>query len=185
MFRSNKSFAPPDNTKTVPVDVANENVEADRDDSSAEEIVMGSVYLHVSNSGATFTVLDNSYGPTIRVSSSTFGNLNLQFDVHTHKAGLKALAKMFAEAAEEEYSDKYCHAAEYSNPDTRVCEEDSSNGMHIGGHDDVDESSEESAKSIFEHSNAKMRENILKNMSPEALRSFQSMSLEAFNKPKK
>ncbi len=51
-------------------------------------------------------------GPTVRVSSSYFGNMDLTFDIHTNRQSLKALGEMFLKAAEATYSEEeYCHVA--------------------------------------------------------------------------
>lgn len=77
--------------------------------------VIGSVYLHVSNSGATFSVVDAGFGPEIHVDTNAFGNLINSTKVITTRESLQALADLFSQAAKaEEYSGEYCHAAELS-----------------------------------------------------------------------
>jgi len=69
---------------------------------------LGKVYMHVSNSGAVFEVIDEGYGPTLKVSSSAFGNLQHELRVHTDTQSLEILGQMLLEAAEQEFSPPYC-----------------------------------------------------------------------------
>lgn len=73
--------------------------------------VRGDVYLHISNSGVRFRVIDVGHGPTVRVTSSSFGNMASTMDIHTDRESLAALGKMFTDAASGEYSDTYVCAA--------------------------------------------------------------------------
>lgn len=66
--------------------------------------VKGKVYLHISNSGVTFQVIDVGYGPTVRVTSSAFSNMTSTLDIHTDRESLAALGRLFTDAAQEEYS---------------------------------------------------------------------------------
>lgn len=66
--------------------------------------VKGEVYLHISNSGVTFRVIDVGHGPTVRVSASSFGNMLSTLDIHTDPESLAALGKMFTDAANATYS---------------------------------------------------------------------------------
>lgn len=66
------------------------------------------VYIHLSNSGTTFEVIDEGHGPTISVSSSAFGNLQHEFKVHTDRETLRLLGNMFLSAAQRTYSPEYC-----------------------------------------------------------------------------
>lgn len=78
----------------------------------SENKVIESLYLHVSNSGATFSVVDLGYGPVVRIETSAFGNLAMSVDVITDTNALKALSEMFAKAAEHSgYSEDYCNKA--------------------------------------------------------------------------
>lgn len=91
------------------------------------------VYLHVGNSGATFSVRDEGCGPVVRVESSSFGNLNLDFRVATDCAGLRALRDMLDKAlAVQDYSPDYVHVAEYSDPNTPPLGEAGSTGEEAG-----------------------------------------------------
>lgn len=75
---------------------------------------IGKVYLHVSNSGASFFVKDLGYGPCIEIHTAAFGNLDHTLKIHATKEGLLKLSELFAQAAKEEYSEDYCNSAEYS-----------------------------------------------------------------------
>jgi hypothetical protein len=71
-----------------------------------------SKYLHVSNSGVTFSVVDNGYGPCLEIRASAFGNLQTTLTVITRKQELKALGEMLIRASEfKGYSEEYCNAA--------------------------------------------------------------------------
>lgn len=74
------------------------------------------IYLHISNGGVSFEVVDSGNGPLIRVSASTFGHHVGGTEVFTTKDALKAIGEMFLRAAEKEYSEAYCIAAQYENP---------------------------------------------------------------------
>ena len=77
---------------------------------SPQEI--GSVYLHLSNSGISFSVVDEGWGPTIKVSQSTFGNLSSEMAVHTDTESLRQIGEMFLAAAQyPEYTEEYCNSA--------------------------------------------------------------------------
>lgn len=75
---------------------------------------VASVYLHIGNSGVTIGVIDEGWGPTIEISSSSFGNNNTNQKVHVHPEDLKVLSRMFEIASEKKYSQSYCHAARTS-----------------------------------------------------------------------
>lgn len=66
--------------------------------------LVGSVYLHVGNSGATFSVENSSYGPKVNISTNAFGNLDHHLGVYTNKEGLLALSELFKKAAEAEFT---------------------------------------------------------------------------------
>jgi len=68
---------------------------------------IGSVYLHISNSGVTFKIVDKGFGPTIVVYSSSFCNAINELQVITHKEALAALGELFTECSKEEYSKEY------------------------------------------------------------------------------
>lgn len=70
-----------------------------------------SEYLHVCNSGVTFSITDE-YGPTITIETNAFGNLDNQTKIFTTKESLKKLGELFTKAANEEYLTKeYCSSA--------------------------------------------------------------------------
>jgi hypothetical protein len=74
--------------------------------------VRGEVYLHISNSGVTFRVIDLGHGPTVRVTLSSFGNMASTLDIHTDRESLAMLGKMFTDAATGVYSGHYvCKAS--------------------------------------------------------------------------
>lgn len=75
--------------------------------------LVGEVYLHVGNSGAVFEVRSTDNGPTVVVKTGAFGNLEQTTEIKTTRESLRALARLFAKAADAEYKDDYCHAAEY------------------------------------------------------------------------
>ena len=78
---------------------------------SSETKIIKSIYLHVSNSGVTLSVIDSGNGPEIQIESASFGNLNHKLNILTNKESLSKLAKMFDEASKEEYSLEYCYSA--------------------------------------------------------------------------
>jgi hypothetical protein len=75
---------------------------------------IGSVYLHIGNSGVTIGVEDDGSGPMLHIQSSTFGNNVIDQRVHIDHDGLLALLRLFDYAIEYEgYSDTSCQAAEF------------------------------------------------------------------------
>lgn len=76
---------------------------------------VASAYFHIGNSGVTFSVVDEGFGPCIRISSSAFGNNQIKQDVLVTKNELLALAEMFAYACTKNYSEEYCHPARVSS----------------------------------------------------------------------
>jgi hypothetical protein len=71
-----------------------------------------SLYCHVSNSGVTFKVLDQGFGPTLVVKQSAFGNLESDQSFHLTKATLKRLAKELTAAAKFDFTEDYDCAAD-------------------------------------------------------------------------
>lgn len=69
--------------------------------------IHGEIYLHVGNSGATFRVGDNEYGPVIEVFTSSHGNLRNTLEVMTDRESLVALGNMILEAAENVSGTRY------------------------------------------------------------------------------
>ena len=71
---------------------------------------LGTVYLHISDSGITFQVDDDYYyGPTIRINSSVFGNNNVEQIIRTDKKSLVSLAELFIKAAGHDFrKEPYC-----------------------------------------------------------------------------
>ena len=81
-------------------------------ETTMSEVFKDKVYLHVSNSGVTFSVEDGEHGPMVSVSASTFGNLNQKFSFFTTKEGLRAMRDILNNALDHEFEEPYCHAAE-------------------------------------------------------------------------
>jgi hypothetical protein len=75
------------------------------------------VYLHICNSGITFEVTNSEYGPEIKISSGSFGNMWNEFTVYTDTLGLKALGVMFLKASKLGYNKVYCNSADLSRLD--------------------------------------------------------------------
>lgn len=73
--------------------------------------VVGSVYLHVGNSGLNVAVL-NERGPTLLLETHSFGNLNSTLKVFTTVNGLRELRDLLDRALSTEFSKPYCCAAE-------------------------------------------------------------------------
>lgn len=69
-------------------------------------IPIGDVYLHVSNSGAKFIIEDHR-GPTIRIVTSSFGNLNQETKIMTTVEGLQKLRDLFDLALKHQFSEPY------------------------------------------------------------------------------
>lgn len=84
-----------------------------RETKKANPDQIGSVYFHISNSGVTFQVIDEGYGPTIVVRGGSFGNMNNSFKLHTDADSLKILGEMFIAAAKHgNFSEEYvCKAS--------------------------------------------------------------------------
>lgn len=72
--------------------------------------VIAEQHLRISNGGVTFSVGDAGFGPTIRISSSNFGNVCNELTIYVQKDNLVELGKMFALAADSEFSPDYCCA---------------------------------------------------------------------------
>lgn len=74
---------------------------------------VGSVYFHISNSGITFQVIDEGWGPTIVVSGGSFGNMQSSLKLHTDTDSLKRLGEMFLAAARYDgFSEEYACKAQ-------------------------------------------------------------------------
>jgi len=79
--------------------------------------VIGSVYWHVGNSGVTFKVIDEGYGPTLEIESSAFGNLVQKSKFYTDIKSLDALIRLLEQAKTKTYSEPYCCPASIPNED--------------------------------------------------------------------
>ena len=79
---------------------------------------IGEVYCHVGNSGANFSVIDEGFGPTILVETSSFGNLQTSFKLLTDRASMRAIGEMLISASNRtaDYSADYCHKARLIDP---------------------------------------------------------------------
>lgn len=81
-----------------------------------EKKVLGSVYCHISNSGVTFSVVDEGFGPQIEIHSSAFGNINNVMKIMTDKYSLADIGKLFTDCSREKFSQDYCNKASASQP---------------------------------------------------------------------
>lgn len=70
-------------------------------------------YLHISQGGITFAVVDKGMGPTIQISLSNMGHSQV-IEVFTNADSLAAIGEMFLEASKHRgYSAPYCEAARF------------------------------------------------------------------------
>ncbi len=76
-----------------------------------EKRIIGSVGMHISNSGASISIIDEGFGPTIEINTSAFGNIDTTTKIITDKQSLLALAKLFMKASDFEFSKDYCEKA--------------------------------------------------------------------------
>ena len=82
--------------------------------------IIDEVYLHISNGGVTFSIIDSEYGPKIQIHSSTFGNNDTTKDILVEKEALLRLSELFKKAYEyQDFADDYVHCAKLE----KVCEE--------------------------------------------------------------
>ena len=58
------------------------------------------IYLHLSNGGATYRVVDNGRGPEFIASLSSFGEMSSEVRIHTPPEGLRRIGEMLLYAAE-------------------------------------------------------------------------------------
>jgi hypothetical protein len=73
---------------------------------------IGKTYWHVGNSGVTFKVIDEGFGPTFVIESGAFGNLDNTQKYFTDKPSLVALRDVLNEAiAYDDYSKEYVEPA--------------------------------------------------------------------------
>jgi hypothetical protein len=86
---------------------------------------LGYVYLHVGNSGISFSVVDEGFGPTIKIHSSTFGNVDQTIRVHANVESLQVLGEMFTAAAQyKNFNENYCNNAYVSSAEIYQEEEE-------------------------------------------------------------
>lgn len=69
------------------------------------------VYCHLFNGGMTFSIVDEDHGPTVKISSMVFGNLQQETKLMTDRPTLRMLGEMFLRAAERPFSPEYVHKA--------------------------------------------------------------------------
>lgn len=77
-----------------------------------KSVLIGGIYLHVSNGGITFSVIDEGFGPTIYIDQNQFGSIWTEQRVHTTTDALRSIGEMFIEASKEDFSEVYCEAAQ-------------------------------------------------------------------------
>lgn len=75
-------------------------------------MVPNSVYFHISNSGVTFSVKDDGFGPTLHVEAGAFGHKLAHTQVSMTVDGLALLGRWLTEQSKRTFSEQYCHAAE-------------------------------------------------------------------------
>lgn len=64
-----------------------------------------SLYLHVCNSGATFTVAQTQNGCTFKVAMQAFGNLGTIIAIDMSNEAVKELAKLLQKASEHQFTE--------------------------------------------------------------------------------
>lgn len=78
----------------------------------ANPITLFEHYFHIGNSGVTFRLVDNGYGPKLQIESGAFGNIHVKQDILLAKDALHALADSMSDAVHFKFTEDYCHAAE-------------------------------------------------------------------------
>jgi hypothetical protein len=73
---------------------------------------VASVYLHIGNGGVTFSVVDEGYGPVVKIRSISLGTNVISQEIHVSNDELAALSKMFDYASKKYYSEYYCNHAQ-------------------------------------------------------------------------
>lgn len=66
--------------------------------------VVDSIHLDINNSGVTFSVQDNGFGPEFVIESGAFGNLRQTSSFNVTKRGLKDIRDMIDRALKCEFS---------------------------------------------------------------------------------
>lgn len=80
------------------------------------------LYFHVGNGGISFHVIDNGFGPQLKINTSFLGNMDNTLLAHLEPGCLMQLSNFFAEAAKKTYSKTYCNAAkEERHLDISIC----------------------------------------------------------------
>ena len=100
-----------------------------KNDEKLSNPVVDSLYLHIGNSGVTFSVTERM-GPTIEIKTSSFGNIDHNLYVYTNTEDMKRLGEMLIKCSEHKFQDKpYCCQARYIDYDARL--EDIENGEDV------------------------------------------------------
>jgi hypothetical protein len=76
-----------------------------------EPVPHGLVYLHISNSGVTFRVVDHGSGPQVEVHFGSFGAATMDFIAKVSPESLGNLGSLFTKASKGKFSPTYCYAA--------------------------------------------------------------------------
>lgn len=79
-----------------------------------EKKIVGTVGLHISNSGVSISIIDEGFGPTIEINSSAFGNIVHSFKIMTDRKSLAEIAALFTKADNFLFSKDYCYKAKCS-----------------------------------------------------------------------
>lgn len=64
-----------------------------------------SLYLHVCNSGATFTVSENEYGCNLKIAMQAFSNLGTMISIDMSNDAIRELAKLLQKASEHQFTE--------------------------------------------------------------------------------
>lgn len=84
------------------------DLKADRRENPVE---FGEVYLHIGNSGFTFRLNDEGFGPSIHINAGAFGHTMGDMKIHTNRESLEALRDLIEDALTQEFSPTYCEPA--------------------------------------------------------------------------
>lgn len=87
---------------------------------------IGEVYLHVSNSGATFKITQTKYGAEIEIRSSAFENLDSSIKITTNNKGIKELHKLFLTATYHDFQVNENYAVAYPTGENKSTETEDS-----------------------------------------------------------
>lgn len=90
------------------------------------------VNFHINNGGVSFSVIDEGYGPTIKIEQSHFGAATSTITLKTDPESLKTLGEMLIGASTENFSETYCCAPQGKNKHQEL-QERSVMGQCCGG----------------------------------------------------